>query len=235
MTGSTSPRRSAVLALVIACALVGVLFAPVVVTAGDNATTVQFDPHELEAEPGETVTIDLVASTHGGYGGEGIDELSIELAYDSDALTVTDVEHGPMLTAGNDGADANGSADGDGEANGGGSATVDGSVDIDDERGTVGIEQQREPSGDGAVGTETAAIITLEVAEDAPSTTSLEITDAEAILVTGYPQASLERDATITIGDGAESDAGGDDRIPGFTTLLAVAVTAATLFYVSRR
>ncbi|WP_440772797.1 hypothetical protein [Natronorubrum sp. DTA28] len=235
MTGSPTPRRTAALAVIVACALVGVLLAPVVVTAGDNATTFQFDPHELEAEPGETVTIDLVVSTHGGYGGEGIDELSIDLEYDSAAVTITEVEHGPMLAAGNDGADPNGSANDDDATNGGGSAAVDGSVEIDDERGTVTIEQQREPSDDGAVGTDTAATITLEVAEDAPSTTTIEIDEATATLVTGYPQASLERDATITIGDGGESDADGDDAIPGFTALLAVAVTAVTLFYFGRR
>ncbi|SDK17886.1 PGF-CTERM sorting domain-containing protein [Natronorubrum texcoconense] len=240
MTEPPTPRRTAALAVIVACALVGVLLAPVVVTAGDNATTFQFDPHELEAEPGETVTLDLVASTHGGYGGEGIDQLSMDLAYDSDALTVTDVEHGPMLAAENGGADANGSANGDvtngdDATDGGGSATVDGSVDIDDEHGTVTIEQQREPSSDGAIGTDTAATITLEVAEDAPSTTTLEITDAEATLVTGYPQASLERDATITIGDGGESDADGDDTIPGFTALLAVAAIVAALFWFGRR
>ncbi|WP_440765149.1 cohesin domain-containing protein [Natronorubrum sp. DTA7] len=229
MTGPTSPRRSGAIALVVACALVGALLAPAAaVTAGDNATTFQFDPHEIEAEPGETVTLDLVVSTHGGYGGEGIDELSIDLEYDPDALSVTDVEHGPMLTAGNDGADANGSADGDDATDDEGSATVDGSADIDNERGTVRIEQQREPSGDGAVGTDTAATITLEVAEDAPSTTTLEIDEGEAILVTGYPQASLERDATITVDDG-------DDTVPGFTALLAVAAIVAAIIFYSRQ
>ncbi|WP_436343581.1 cohesin domain-containing protein [Natronorubrum sp. FCH18a] len=214
MTGSTTARRSAVLAVLLACALVGALFAPAVVTAGDNATTFQFDPLEVDAEAGETVTLDLVVSTHGGYGGEGADELSIDLEYDSDAVTVTEVEHGPMLAAGNDS-----------------DAEVDGSVNIDDERGTVTIEQVREPSGDGAVGTDTAATITLEIADDAPSTTTLEITDAEAILVTGHPQASLERDATIAVDGGGD----GDDTVPGFTPLLAVAAIVAAIVFYSRQ
>ncbi|APX95979.1 cohesin domain-containing protein [Natronorubrum daqingense] len=215
---STSPprrRRSAVIAAALACALVAGLVVPATVAGGDNATTIYFDPHESEANAGETITVDLVASTHGDYVGDGIDELSVDLEYDSDLLTVTDVEHGLMLAEGSNDAEVNGATD-------------------FDEDGAVSIEQEREPSGDGAVATETAATITVEVAEDAPSTeTDLEITDSEAMLISEYPQASIERDGSIEI-DGDSSD-GADDSIPAGTPLVALVAVGGTLLFLCRR
>ena len=218
MTRSHSPsRRSFALAALLACTLAIGLAVPAPVLAGDNATIFYFDPNESEADAGETITLDLVASSHGDYVGDGIDQLSFTIEYDADVFTVTEVEHGPML------------AEGDPDAE------VEQSVEIDDENGAVTVEQERTPSGDGATATEAAATITLEVADDAPSTSeTLEITDASAQLISGYPQASVEREATIEI-TGSDD---GLDSVPGFTPLAvlsAIAVALALLAVRSRR
>ncbi|QFU83791.1 cohesin domain-containing protein [Natronorubrum aibiense] len=213
MMGARRGRLSAVLVAVVICACTLGAVAPVV-DGADNATTLYFEPSKVDADAGETVTFELVASSHGDYVGDGIDELSLTLAYDSDVFTVTDVEHGPMLAAGDS------------------DAEVDGTAEIDDAASTVTIEQARTPSGNGAKATETAATITLEVAEDAPSTTeTVEITDATAMLVSDYPQASVERGATITI-DGTD---GGDDPVSGFTLPAALFAVGAVLLVAVRR
>uniref|UniRef100_A0A8A2VLD5 Cohesin domain-containing protein n=2 Tax=Haloterrigena alkaliphila TaxID=2816475 RepID=A0A8A2VLD5_9EURY len=158
-----------------------------------------FEPKEVDVESGETVTIDLVASSHGAYG-DGVGELSATIAYDPDVFTVTDVEHGPMLAA----------DDGD--------AAVDGAVEIDDDAGTVTIEQKRTPAGDGATATETAATITLEVAADAePTTETLEVRDAEMRLVSDAQQSTIEHDGTVHVDGGGESGGDGDDGPDGVT------------------
>lgn len=226
---TTRPRLSSILAAVIACSLALGLLVPAPVAAGDNATILYFEPDEVDAESGDTMTIDLVASSHGDYYGEGIDQLSFTIEYDADVLTVTDVEYGPMLGTGDDDADVNGT------------------VEIDDDAGNVTVEQERTPSGDGAKATDTAATLTLEIAEDAPpSSQPLEITDASPVLVSGYPQGTIERDATITIDggaadNGAESDASddtdtdADDPVPGFTPLPVLAGIIGALWLRARR
>jgi hypothetical protein len=182
-----------VLALALVCCLaVGVVTTPA--AAGDGVTVTYFEPDELEVDAGETVTLDLVVSDHGDYSGNGIDELSATIGYDPDTFAVADVEHGPML------------ADDDPDVE------VDGEVDVDDEAGTVTVEQERTPSGDGTTGTDTAITLTLEVDDDAdPATETIEIADASTVLVTDYPQNTIDRDATIHVEGGAEQDDEQDD------------------------
>ncbi|WP_121742913.1 cohesin domain-containing protein [Natronorubrum halophilum] len=210
-------RVSIVLLIALSCSLIAGLAFPMIVGAGDNASILYTDPGEIDADPGETVSFDLVVRSHGDYTGDGIHELSFALEYDPDVFTVTDVEHGPMLA--------------DGDSN----ATVDGTVEIDDENGKVTVNQERTPSGDGAKATETAATVEVAVAEDAPSTTeTIGIADAEAILVSDYPQPSVERNATVLVagGDSAEQN---DDSIAGFTLPLTLAGIGALLVLWSRR
>lgn len=220
MTGSNDAARSTAFTAAILCALVVGLLVPAPVGGGDNATVFYFETTEIDAEPGETVTLDLEVRSHGGPAGDGIDELSIELAGDPDVLTVTDVEHGPMLAAGDS------------------DATVEGTAEIDDEDGTVTIAQERTPSGDGAKATDVAATLTIEIAADAGATTTdLEITDAEALLVSGYPQPSTERDVTIHVDGGSADDDGsgggesadGNDPVSGFTAPAALLGTGAAI------
>ncbi|MFP8952179.1 cohesin domain-containing protein [Natrialbaceae archaeon A-arb3/5] len=201
----TSRGRTAFVALLACCLLTGMLV-PAPVLAGDNTTIIYFEPDEIEADPGEEVTVDIIVSDHGDYNANGIDELSFDLEYDADVFTVTDVEHQSMLAAGDS------------------DAEVVGSAEIDDEVGIVAVEQEREPSGDGARSTEPAVTVTIEIDEDAsPTTETLEITNASAILVTDYPQSVVERDATVHVDGGEEptdesaGDADSDDGPDGVT------------------
>ena len=237
-------RLAVVFAAVVASALVLGAVAPAPAGAIDSATLLYFDSEgfnddttEIDAEPGETLTLEVVASTHGNPAGEGIVGLSYAVEYDPDVLTVTDVEHGPMLAAGDAGEDGN--------------VTVDGTADIDDENGVVTVDQERRPPGDGSTGTETTVTLTVEVAEDAPATSeTLEITDRSAAYPSDYSVTPTERDATIVVDGGesddsdsgddtddaaAGSDSGGADTVPGFTPLAAVVALATALRFRSRR
>ncbi|MDG5759413.1 cohesin domain-containing protein [Natronococcus sp. A-GB1] len=197
-------RTRRAFAIVLAALLaVGVLL-PATALAGDNATSFYFDDDEIAAEPGETVELELIASDHGDLHGNGIDELEATLAYESDLFEVVDVEHGSMLAAGDS------------------DAEVEGSSSVDEGTGTVTIEQERTPSGDGATASDVAATITLAVAEDAEATSeTIEIADASTTLVTDYPQASFEYDATIHVagGDGDVADDEADDAETDGVTL----------------
>ncbi|RQG95954.1 cohesin domain-containing protein [Natrarchaeobius chitinivorans] len=195
--GAIHSRSTAGVALavgIVCCLAVTVLLsAPAL--AGDNTTIFYFEPDETDADPGETITLDLLVSSHGDYNANGIDDISFELAYDADVLTVTEVEHREMLAAGDP------------------DAEVVGTAEIDDDAGTVTVEQERAPSGDGATATEPAATLTVEIADDASATTeTIEIVDASAILVTDYPQAIIDRDATVHVDGGAEPSSDGDER-----------------------
>ncbi|MDG5820651.1 cohesin domain-containing protein [Natronococcus sp. A-GB7] len=197
-------RTRQVIALALAALLAVGVLVPATALAGDNATSFYFDDDEIAAEPGETVELELIASDHGDLHGNGIDELETTLAYESDVFEVVDVEHGPMLAAGDS------------------DAEVEGSSAVDQEAGTVTIEQERTPSGDGATATDVAATIGLAVAEDAEATSeTIEVADASTTLVTDYPQASFEYDATIHVdgGDGDAADDGADDAEADGVTL----------------
>ncbi|MWV38228.1 cohesin domain-containing protein [Natrialba sp. INN-245] len=198
-----SSRARAGVTIGVVCLLGIGLLVPAPVFAGDNTTLFFFEETEIDADPGETIELELVVSDHGDYNANGIDELGFELSYDPDVFTVTELEHGSMLTAG----------DSDVE--------VVGTSEIDGDTGTIIVEQERDPSGDGARATETAVTITLEVAEDAePTTETIEISDAFATLVTDYPQAVIERDATVSVDGGAgpaDDESAGTDGPDGVT------------------
>ncbi|OIB57965.1 cohesin domain-containing protein [Natrialba sp. SSL1] len=224
-------RRLRVATLVGACclALVAVAFVPAPVGAGDNIASFWFDPEDTEAAAGDSLELELVASTHGDLVGDGVDELAVTLEYDAAIFTVADIEHERML------------ADGDSDVE------IHGSEAIDEDAGTLTLEQEREPSGDGAKTTEPMATITFEVASDAPSgNETIEIADSEAILISDYPQGTFDRDAHVQIdGSAAASDADSDsdsdeslaDGVPGFTAVTALGSVLAALAFaaVARR
>ncbi|MEY7849875.1 cohesin domain-containing protein [Natrarchaeobius sp. A-rgal3] len=195
-----SSRVRAGFAIGLVCLLAVGLVVPGPAFAGDNTTLFFFEETEIDAEPGETIELELVVSDHGDYNANGIDQLAFELSYDPDVFTASDLEHGSMLAAGDS------------------DAEVVGTSEIDDETGTITVEQERDPAGDGARATETAATVSFDVAEDAePTTETIEIADASAVLVTDYPQAVIERDATVHVDGGAEPVDDETDETDGVT------------------
>ncbi|RQG98425.1 cohesin domain-containing protein [Natrarchaeobius oligotrophus] len=187
------------LSVCLLAALAAGLVVPAPALAGDSVTIVFVEPSEVDADSGDSFELDVVVSDHGDYNANGIDELSFDIEYDPDVFTVADVEHRSMLAAGDP------------------DAEVVGSAEIDDETGTVSIEQEREPSGDGAIATEPAVTITVEIADDvSPTTETIDLTNGAATLVTDYPQSVFERDATVAIdGGGEQTDADADANADG--------------------
>ncbi|MCW8172771.1 hypothetical protein D8S78_12885 [Natrialba swarupiae] len=176
------------------------LLVPAPVFAGDNTTLFFFEETEIDADPGETIELELVVSDHGDYNANGIDELGFEL------LRPRRVHRDRPRTR----LDAHRRRFGRrGRRN-------------ERDRRRHGDDHRRtgaRSSGDGARATETAVTITLEVAEDAePTTETIEISDAFATLVTDYPQAVIERDATVSVDGGPDQPT---TRAPGPTTRTA--------------
>lgn len=175
--------------------------------AGDNVGLLDFDPQEVDADSGETVIVNATLQSHGGYSGEGIQSVNQTIAYDPEVLRVTDVERGPWLEQGNE-------------------TNITVATSIDNDVGRVTIEQVRTPADGGATGSGTTAVLTFEVAEDAPPADAhLQYEDVELLLETDFPQNPIDREGRIRIDGGGEEripleDDGTDDS-PGVTTLEA--------------
>ena len=201
MTRQSTTRRSvlgAILAVMLVFGAVASFAGPV--AAGDGATFVLFDPDEADVEPGDVLTIDVWMSDHGDLHGNGVGEFSITVGYDSDVLTVEDVEHEGWLD------DA--------------SATVDASTTVEAEDGTITIAERRDPPGDGVRGSGTVATLTFAVDEGAgPTTTEIVVEESTVLLVTDWPQGVVEGTATIYVDGGTpeSADADGDEGPAGVT------------------
>ena len=203
-----------VLALVI---LVIATSAPAV-HAGDNVSFLLFEPDSIEAAPGETVDVSLEMRSHGGYGGVGVAAITVTIGFDPDVIEVLELERGPWLV-------------GDEEAD------VEVVSTIDEERGNATIEQARDPDAGGTTGTDVLVDLRLRIDDEGTGNTTLEVVETAVTLENGYPQPTLERSATIVIGDdaaatgetGAATQDGvvGTDGQPGFGLLLAVIASGA--------
>ncbi|WP_114577582.1 cohesin domain-containing protein [Saliphagus sp. LR7] len=188
MRARHAATAGAVLAVAAAAALV---LASGGALAGDNVALFAFEPTEIEADPGEEVTVEIVMTSHGGYGGEGVGTVAFALDYDPDVLSVTDLEAGPWL-------------EGDG-------AEVAVDREVDEKRGEVRLNQSREPAGEGVTGTAPIATATLEVRENAEATNAtLTVTGSSVELVDGNPQSTMVRDAVVVVDGGEPTDGAGD-------------------------
>lgn len=245
MAGVASAVRSdrgRATALLLAGLIVAVGAAPAPASAGDNPAMFYFEPGEVEADAGETVAVDVLVRTSGGYEGDGVTRSAVSVAYDPDVLTAVEVERGPFLE-GDDG------------------ATVEATTEHNGSVGVATIEQERD-AGDGVIGTGPIATVTFEVAADArPTNASLTMTDVEAVLANDHNQQTMTREGTVLVEGGVESDgesgagdgviladdagadaagdADGDDStdeaIPGFGPLASLVAIGAVLLGGHRR
>ncbi|MCU4741687.1 cohesin domain-containing protein [Natronoglomus mannanivorans] len=214
---SKSDRDGSIVTSVIVCLAVGLLLTGAIApaaSAGDTVALFSFDPDEIEADPGDTVTVDVVLSAHEGYGGAGVNEISFGVEYDPDVLTVSDIERAHWL----EGETAEAKAESD-------ETTIDVTTDIDDESGLASITQVRESESDGdddagSAGTGPVATVTFEVSEDAqPTTAELTIVNSEVELTSDYQQGTMVRDGEILVDGGgdSETEAETDDDPDGIT------------------
>lgn len=184
------PRIAAVLVALLAAAVLLGAVAPLA-SAGDGATILQFE-HEggeadgLEVDPGEPVTLDLVVYDHGDLQGNGVSDLALTLAYD-DPLTVESVDHHEWLSPG--------------------SGPLETDVDHDSDARTIEIDERLPEADEGVVGNEPVATLTVSVPEDAsPANAELRIAEADVRLVSDWPQSVFDRNATLLVDGGVETD-----------------------------
>jgi len=204
--------RVGLVTLAVGLLAVGLLVAPA--TAGDSPSTIDFEPRESTVAPGETVEMAVVLNSPGSYM-HGVAEFELRIEYDSDHVTVTQIESGNWFAQG----DAN--------------VSTDSSQSFDDDAGVVTYTEMRDPVGNGTVGSATAAVITVEVDEDAPaSEASLSAGNSRILLTDGYPQPiAASQVATLSITEST------DDSLPspviGGIALLGTLVS--THFLLKRR
>ncbi|XVH32062.1 cohesin domain-containing protein [Haloferacaceae archaeon DSL9] len=196
-----SRQIPALLALCCVCLLLVGVVTPLA-SAGDNMSTIQFDPRDTDVEPGETVEIDVWLQSHGAYGDTGVASVELIVEYDAEHLTVTGMEPGPWFVEGSDH-----------------DAEVSSSTDLD-EPGVAVLTQELRPPANGATGYERIATLTVEVDEDAPTTTAkLSAGETAIVLTDRWPQpvssqiASLHVDGGNAASDGAGT--GGDETREG--------------------
>lgn len=195
---SATPRRIAALSVVV-LAIVGVAAVGVAapVSAGDSVSIIDIgapdDPRsdEIDVSAGDTVDVDVLVISDGGYDGRGLDHIEFAVEYDADVVTVTDVEaHGWMA---------------------GGGADVD--REIETENGRIAVSETRLVDGEddeGATGNAPIVTLTIDVAEDAPpSNVKLDVVEGQGRLVSGYPLRTFNRDGYLIV------DSGGEEIAPG--------------------
>ena len=196
------------IAILVTALLVG--FAAVSATAADTSGMLYFEPSEVDADPGDTVEVDVMFRTGGGYENEGAGTIEFTVEYDSSVLTATDIEPGPYL-------------EGEGDDSGD-EPIIDASTAIDEDDGSAWINQTRTIEDAGVIGDQSAATVTFEIADDAePTDATLSLTDRTVVLVSGDPddpghlQSTWDREGTIAIdggsADGADADAGDPDGV----------------------
>lgn len=175
------------------------------VAAGDSIAIYEFSEDDgYEATAGDTVDVDLYMQSDGGYSGEGLQSSEATVAVNESVASITAVDHGPWIRADNDSID------------------IEQTATVDDATATV--RHNRTPPGDGAVGKDRFATLTVELDEDVPSAdVVVAVIDAEALLVNGFPIRTEELETVISVdggGDrfepavaGAADDGGGDDAV----------------------
>jgi hypothetical protein len=208
MNAADARRLAAAVAL--AVVLCGAVVTVTPTSAGANSDVVsifEYAPEEPEASPGETVTVDVEVFAGGAAYDIGVDRVNATLAYDSDALTVTDIQRGPWL------------AEGD--------ADVLVETAIDDETGTVRVGQTRDPAGEGVTGNGTLLTVTLAVAEDAaPGNYTLAYGDNEVRMVNGHFQPVFVHNGTLVVTE--QADGGPSSQfVLGIATVVALVALVA--------
>ena len=187
----------AVGALVIV-AVFGAALGAIAPGAGSDAISIfQFEPSELEAAQGETVTVEMKLFAGGVSHDIGVDRVEIEAHYDDEALTLQDVERGEWMERGEE---------------------TDVEMSVDESDGAVTIRQVRDPAAGGVTGTDIFARLTFEVDTDAePGEYTLSYGDGEVQMVNDHYQPVFTHDATLTVagGDTQTEDASRDAASSG--------------------
>lgn len=171
-------------------------------TAGDNVAHVEFEPAEVDVEPGDTVEVDVSLSSYGEYGDTGVSRVTLRVDYPTEYLTVTDVVAGDWFHEAPDG-------DPDGASQE--SVDVSESVAVDDDAGAARVRQTLSDPTSGVIGSARVATFTVEVAADADAATAeFDPAESEVMLTSQYPQPLAAPPAEVHV------DGGGDVVQPAY-------------------
>jgi hypothetical protein len=177
-------RRAGVLGLCVFVLASGALVSPA--AGGDSIAEFQFAHETIEAEPGETLELELIVDSDGGYA-DGIGTLGATIAVNSSVATITGIDHGPWL--------------GDSET-----ASINRSATVSEGLATVRHDRRGGPDDDGVTGEDRFVTVTVEIAEDAPpADVEIEIVEADAILVRGFGLRTIQHASTIAVDGGGET------------------------------
>lgn len=156
------------------------------VDAGDNVAIMDPTPQEVDVDPGEEFTVEVVMTSDGGYDDVGVQSVAFRALYHPEYVEIVDVARGPWMDQGEE-------------------TEVETDAGIAHDEGVARMEQERNPPAGGAVGNEVLVTFTVEVAEDAPpSETTIGFDESEVRLTDRMPQPVHDRNVTVSI------DGGGD-------------------------
>ncbi|SEW02502.1 cohesin domain-containing protein [Natrinema salifodinae] len=156
------------------------------VAAIDQVAFFSPDRSPVEADPGETVDVDVVLESQGGHGDEGIEAVTLVAQYDPEYVEIVAVERGPWLE--------------------GDDTEVRTADAIAHEEGTAVLEQRREPAANGTAGVGTVATLTVRIADDAPAgATTISFAESDVDVTGDWPIAVGDESATVAIDGGDES------------------------------
>jgi hypothetical protein len=196
----------------------GLLVGPA--AAGDNPSTIDFEPRESTAAPGETVELAVILDSDGGYSAD-VGEFELQIEYDSEHVTVTDVESAGWFEQ--NGADV----------------SVETNRTIDDDVGVVTYTEIRQPAGEGTAGGAPAALLTVAVDEDAPTTNASFSAGNSTVLVagdSGYPQPiAASRIATLSVTEDAAQTTSEELPSPVIGGIALLGALLSTHFLLARR
>ncbi len=213
----TSHARLGALLVVLCLLAIGLTAMPT--AAGDGVSVITITPEEPTAEPGETLELELRLDSHGAPGA-GVEEVVLDIEYDSEYVTVIDVESAGWFEQ--DGEDLD----------------IETTYDIDDEAGVVRFTETRTPGGDGTTGAAPLATLTIAVDDDAPTNKTADFNaaggDSAIWLSNGFAQRAASRIGTLTV---AESTPTATDRLasPVVGGSALVGTLLVTLLLLSRR
>ena len=184
-------NRARVALLLFALGAVAILALVAPALGSDQPTVVYPDEEVVETAPGETVEVDVMVRSDGGYNDVGLTWVKLVASYDEQYVEAVDVEAASWLEQGEP-------------------TDVFTETDVDPETGTVTVEQWRDPPEGGAIGDERFATLALEIADDAPETNvTVSFGNSEATLVDDYLVTVFAQNVTLVVDENA---AGADSR-----------------------
>lgn len=154
--------------------------------AGDGIADFQFENRTVEAQAGDTVALELIVDSDGGYA-DGVAALGATIAVNSEYATITDIDHGPWLE--------------DNE-----NVTINRTATISEGRATVRQERLAGRDDDGVTGRARFVTVTIRIASEIPpSRLAVTLPDADAELVRGFGLRTIQHAGTIVVDGGGET------------------------------